>query len=161
MSEISIPVGHEAYAFACMRCGYGWEQTYAIEHHTDATGRDVVVYRSGGRRVPSPLSPTCPDCGKGVVRIMGPAPVPADQEHGRPHARPASPPDVPGMPLRRATVPTSATEPAGATEATAAAGPADPPGAVGAEPQEHAQAEGPPNARRGRVSGLLHGFRRR
>ncbi|MEU2547562.1 hypothetical protein ABZ618_19375 [Streptomyces roseolus] len=65
------PVVHEAYAFACMRCGYGWEQSYEIEHHTDAHGRAFVVYKAGGERVPSPLSnPTCMNCGGHVVRIM-------------------------------------------------------------------------------------------
>ncbi|MFB9388878.1 hypothetical protein ACFPM3_21750 [Streptomyces coeruleoprunus] len=72
MSETTdIPVGHEAYAFACMKCGYAWEQAYEIEHHTDITGHDFIVYRSEGRRVPSPLSrPTCLNCGGHVVRIM-------------------------------------------------------------------------------------------
>ncbi|MFE7130319.1 hypothetical protein ACFVIM_05635 [Streptomyces sp. NPDC057638] len=63
---------HEAYAFACMRCGYGWEQSYDIEHHIDPSGHEYVVYRTGGGvRVPSPLSsPTCGNCGNHVVRIM-------------------------------------------------------------------------------------------
>ncbi|MEU8880930.1 MULTISPECIES: hypothetical protein [Streptomyces] len=65
------PVAHEAYAFACMRCGYGWEQSYEIEHHTDARGQAFVVYKADGERVPSPLSsPTCMNCGGHVVRIM-------------------------------------------------------------------------------------------
>ncbi|MER7623598.1 hypothetical protein [Streptomyces sp. NPDC126503] len=64
-------VAHEAYAFACMRCGYGWEQAYDIEHHVDAAGQEFVVYKAGGERVPSPLSsPTCMNCGGHVVRIM-------------------------------------------------------------------------------------------
>ncbi|MCK8680172.1 MULTISPECIES: hypothetical protein [Streptomyces] len=69
---VSTPVGHEAYAFACMRCGHGWEQAYEIEHHTDVDGRAFVVYRAdGGRRVASPLSkPTCENCDSHVVRIM-------------------------------------------------------------------------------------------
>ncbi|MCT4356456.1 hypothetical protein M5362_25330 [Streptomyces sp. Je 1-79] len=74
MSEITgtgISVAHEAYAFACMRCGYGWEQAYDIEHHVDAAGHEFVVYKAGGERVPSPLSsPTCMNCGGHVVRIM-------------------------------------------------------------------------------------------
>ncbi|MFF8832569.1 hypothetical protein [Streptomyces sp. NPDC015131] len=73
MSETtSTPVGHEAYAFACMRCGHGWEQAYEIEHHTDISGHEFVVYKAeGGRRVPSPLSnPTCANCGGHLVRIM-------------------------------------------------------------------------------------------
>lgn len=62
---------HEAYSFACMRCGHGWEQSYEIEHHTDPAGGDFVVYKADGRRVPSPLSsPTCTNCGGHVVRIM-------------------------------------------------------------------------------------------
>lgn len=61
----------EAYAFACMKCGHGWEQAYEIEHHTDASGRPFVVYRAGGERVPSPLSrPSCLNCDGTVVRIM-------------------------------------------------------------------------------------------
>ncbi|QDY77188.1 hypothetical protein [Streptomyces qinzhouensis] len=72
MSEITGAARvHEAYAFACMRCGHGWEQSYEIEHHLDAEGREYVVYRADGRRVPSPLSsPTCENCGGHVVRIM-------------------------------------------------------------------------------------------
>ncbi|MFE6223424.1 MULTISPECIES: hypothetical protein [unclassified Streptomyces] len=74
MSETTgtgTPVAHEAYAFACMRCGYGWEQSYDIEHHTDARGEAFVVYKADGERVPSPLSnPTCMNCGGHVVRIM-------------------------------------------------------------------------------------------
>ncbi|GHH47437.1 hypothetical protein [Streptomyces candidus] len=61
----------EAYAFACMKCGHGWEQAYAIEHHTDGAGHPFVVYRANGERVPSPLSrPSCLNCGGTVVRIM-------------------------------------------------------------------------------------------
>ncbi|MFF3325362.1 hypothetical protein [Streptomyces sp. NPDC002889] len=62
---------HEAYAFACMRCGHGWEQSYEIEHHVDGTGQEFIIYKAGGERVPSPLSsPTCLNCGGHVVRIM-------------------------------------------------------------------------------------------
>ncbi|MFI6691773.1 hypothetical protein ACIBLA_08415 [Streptomyces sp. NPDC050433] len=72
MSEITgNAVAHEAYAFCCMRCGHGWEQAYDIEHHTDASGQEYVVYKADGLRVPSPLSsPTCVNCGHHVVRIM-------------------------------------------------------------------------------------------
>lgn len=72
MSEITGTAKvHEAYAFACMRCGHGWEQAYEIEHHVDAVGRQYVVYKADGERVPSPLSsPTCLNCGGHVVRIM-------------------------------------------------------------------------------------------
>lgn len=66
------PPVHEAYSFACMRCGHGWEQEYDIEHHVDGKGQAYVTYRADGRRVPSPLtSPTCANCGGHVVRIMG------------------------------------------------------------------------------------------
>ncbi|MFJ8016323.1 hypothetical protein [Streptomyces sp. NPDC096339] len=62
---------HEAYSFACMKCGYAWEQAYAIEHHTDGKGEPFIMYKVGGERVPSPLSnPTCMNCGGHVVRIM-------------------------------------------------------------------------------------------
>ncbi|TXS36308.1 hypothetical protein [Streptomyces sp. OR43] len=71
MSEIAATTVHEAYAFACMRCGYGWEQAYEIEHHVDASNNAFVVYKADGERVPSPLStPTCTNCGGHVVRIM-------------------------------------------------------------------------------------------
>ncbi|MEU8624932.1 hypothetical protein [Streptomyces sp. NPDC048669] len=72
MSEIAATTTvHEAYAFACMRCGHGWEQAYEIEHHVDASNNAFVVYKADGERVPSPLStPTCTNCGGHVVRIM-------------------------------------------------------------------------------------------
>lgn len=62
---------HESYAFACMRCGHGWEQSYEIQHFTDVEGRPFVVYYADGERVPSPLThPTCLNCGGHAVRIM-------------------------------------------------------------------------------------------
>ncbi|WP_409471563.1 hypothetical protein [Streptomyces sp. HC307] len=80
MSEITGQTGlrngatavvDESYSFACMRCGHGWEQSYEIEHHTDAEGREFVMYVADGRVVPSPLSrPTCRNCDGHVVRIM-------------------------------------------------------------------------------------------
>ncbi|MFJ3712372.1 hypothetical protein OG204_14570 [Streptomyces sp. NBC_01387] len=71
MSEITETTAHEAYAFACMRCGHGWEQAYEIEHHVDASGQAFVVYKADGERVPSPLSnPSCMNCGGHVIRIM-------------------------------------------------------------------------------------------
>ena len=80
MSEIAGQTGlrgtatavvHESYAFACMRCGHGWEQSYEIEHHTDAEGHEFVQYVADGRIVPSPLSrPACQNCDGHVVRIM-------------------------------------------------------------------------------------------
>ncbi|MEV6262255.1 hypothetical protein AB0M42_16110 [Streptomyces sp. NPDC051784] len=71
MSETAATTAHEAYAFACMRCGHGWEQSYEIEHHVDGSGNAFVVYKADGERVPSPLStPTCANCGGHLVRIM-------------------------------------------------------------------------------------------
>jgi Zn finger protein HypA/HybF involved in hydrogenase expression len=62
---------HEAYSFACMNCGHGWEQAYEIEHHTDAAGHDFIIYKADGVHVPSPLSRlTCRNCGEHKVRIM-------------------------------------------------------------------------------------------
>ncbi|MFF9865127.1 hypothetical protein ACF1G0_06850 [Streptomyces sp. NPDC013953] len=78
MSETTStpPAAHEAYSFACMQCGYGWEQAYDIEHHTDARQHEFVVYKADGHRVPSPLSdPTCPNCESHRVRIMRPGRV--------------------------------------------------------------------------------------
>ncbi|WP_432072316.1 hypothetical protein [Streptomyces wuyuanensis] len=61
----------ESYAFACMRCGHGWEQTYDIEHHIDGAGRPFFTYRVQGQLVPSPLNRlTCLNCGGQKVRIM-------------------------------------------------------------------------------------------
>ncbi|MBI0298091.1 hypothetical protein JBE04_27395 [Streptomyces sp. PRKS01-29] len=82
-------VAHEAYAFACMKCGHGWERAYDIEHHVDGEGRAFVVYFTGGRRVPSPLtSPDCVNCGAHLVRIMRSGQVSSVLEsarRGRPH----------------------------------------------------------------------------
>ncbi|MFI7019823.1 hypothetical protein [Streptomyces sp. NPDC050164] len=69
-------VVNESYSFACMRCGYGWEQSYEIEHHTDAAGHEFVLYVADGKIVPSPLSkPTCQNCDGHIVRIMRPGRV--------------------------------------------------------------------------------------
>ncbi|WP_282797463.1 hypothetical protein [Streptomyces sp. CC224B] len=101
MSEIAdtghrttaLDVGHESYAFACMRCGHGWEQSYDIEHHVDGAGREFVTYLAGGQRVPSPLTrPTCLNCGGHVVRIMRAGQVSTvrsalDSLHRQPHTR--------------------------------------------------------------------------
>ncbi|MFE7355856.1 hypothetical protein ACFU8Q_22345 [Streptomyces sp. NPDC057543] len=71
MSEITPTTVHEAYAFACMKCGYGWEQAYEIEHHVDGSNNDYVIYKADGERVPSPLSrPSCVNCDGHVLRIM-------------------------------------------------------------------------------------------
>ncbi|MFF3523141.1 hypothetical protein ACFYYQ_20855 [Streptomyces albidoflavus] len=75
-SEAPIPRApvdtvHEAYSFACMRCGHGWEQEYDIQHFSDRDGQEFFLYLADGHRVPSPLSrPTCLNCGGHVVRIM-------------------------------------------------------------------------------------------
>ncbi|MFF8284745.1 hypothetical protein ACF1DY_26750 [Streptomyces albus] len=62
---------HEAYSFACMRCGHGWEQEYEIRHLEYADGKPLIVYYADGERVPSPLTdPTCRFCDGHVVRIM-------------------------------------------------------------------------------------------
>ena len=65
------PVIHEAYAFACFNCGFGWEQAYEIVHGTDAEGRSRSIYRANGVPVASPLTrPSCPGCAGEHVRIM-------------------------------------------------------------------------------------------
>ncbi|MEV0265056.1 hypothetical protein AB0I49_27460 [Streptomyces sp. NPDC050617] len=84
---------HEAYAFACMKCGHGWEQSYEIEHHVDTHGRAFVVYYADGARVPSPLTtPTCANCGAHVVRIMrsGRVSMVTEALHSPPHAAPGA-----------------------------------------------------------------------
>lgn len=81
-----VRVVREAYSFVCLRCGHGWEQSYAIEHHVDALGRENVVYRTDGREVPSPLTrPTCDHCDGHVIRIMRPGRVSTvlDSMHAR------------------------------------------------------------------------------
>ncbi|MFB8776824.1 hypothetical protein [Streptomyces broussonetiae] len=79
-----IAVVHESYSFACMRCGHGWEQSYAIEHHTDAGGREFVRYVAEGRVVPSPLSrPACANCDGHLVRIMRPGRVSSARDASR------------------------------------------------------------------------------
>ncbi|WP_129308693.1 hypothetical protein [Streptomyces sp. L2] len=76
LSGTATAVVHESYSFACMRCGHGWEQSYAIEHHTDVDGHQYVTYVADGRVVPSPLTrPTCQNCDGHEVRIMRPGRV--------------------------------------------------------------------------------------
>ncbi|MFD9333521.1 hypothetical protein ACFWBF_03765 [Streptomyces sp. NPDC060028] len=71
VSAPAVQTVHEAYSFACMKCGYGWEQACEIEHHVDGKGQPFIMYTVNGERVPSPLSnPTCHNCGGHVVRIM-------------------------------------------------------------------------------------------
>jgi hypothetical protein len=61
----------EAYAFVCISCGYGWERSFDIEHHTDVENHPYVIYVCEGKRVPSPLTrPTCENCEGHKVRIM-------------------------------------------------------------------------------------------
>ncbi|MFG2682773.1 hypothetical protein [Streptomyces sp. NPDC048392] len=110
MSESAAPTGtragatavvHESYSFACMRCGHGWEQSFEIEHHTDADGHAFVLYVADGRVVPSPLTrPTCANCDNHVVRIMRPGRVASvrDTTHGVHRVPPAGPLQVPQVP---------------------------------------------------------------
>jgi len=110
MSEISGRTGlrdgatavvNESYSFACMRCGHGWEQSYEIEHHTDADGHEFVMYVVDGKVVPSPLSrPTCQNCDAHLVRIMRAGQVSSVREaashaHKAPAARTARPTPAP------------------------------------------------------------------
>ncbi|HEY8980810.1 MAG TPA: hypothetical protein VIU15_14620 [Streptomyces sp.] len=85
-------VVNESYSFACMRCGHGWEQSYEIEHHTDADGHQFVMYVVEGRVVPSPLSrPTCQNCDAHLVRIMRAGQVSSVREAAsRPHKVPVA-----------------------------------------------------------------------
>ncbi|MYU24005.1 hypothetical protein [Streptomyces sp. SID8352] len=94
-------VVHESYSFACMRCGYGWEQSYEIEHYRGADGRALVRYVADGLPVPSPLTrPTCPSCDHHVVRIMGAGRVASVRgtPHGVHRVPSAGPVEVPGVP---------------------------------------------------------------
>lgn len=92
----AVETVREAYSFACLSCGYGWEQAYDIEHHKTRDGQIVIEYHANGVRVPSPLlKPTCPGCGGHTVRIMREGRV-ATAEHSShtapgysPHAEPA------------------------------------------------------------------------
>ncbi|MBL1107274.1 hypothetical protein JK361_22155 [Streptomyces sp. 5-8] len=123
-------VVHESYSFACMRCGHGWEQSYAIEHHTDAEGAEFVLYVTDGRVVPSPLSrPSCQNCDGHIVRIMRAGQVSSvrgtgDRGHHRvPAAGPVEAPQVPGAQPQGA----AGGEPRGAGTEPRVAGPAKEP----------------------------------
>ncbi|NEC25539.1 hypothetical protein G3I20_02865 [Streptomyces sp. SID8111] len=91
-------VVNESYSFVCMRCGFGWEQSYEIEHHTRADGGDLLVYVADGAVVPSPLNrPVCGNCDGHLVRIMRPGRVAsargaADREHPVPATGPVEVP---------------------------------------------------------------------
>ncbi|WP_432135534.1 MULTISPECIES: hypothetical protein [unclassified Streptomyces] len=94
-------VVHESYSFACMRCGYGWEQSYEIEHHMDADDHEFVLYVANGRIVPSPLSrPACGNCDGDVVRIMRAGQVASVRgvKHRSHRVPPAGPVEVPEVP---------------------------------------------------------------
>jgi hypothetical protein len=94
----------EAYAFACLNCGYGWEQKYEIAHRTDPAGRAVVTYLVDGVKVPSPLTrPTCQNCEGHLLRIMRPGQV-ADVTSRHPENQPvaAEEPRAPGTAHHRA-----------------------------------------------------------
>lgn len=71
MSDQNRETVSESYAFVCLRCTYGWEQTFQIEHHQDEDGRPYVLYYVGTERVPSPLTRlTCLSCGSHRIRVM-------------------------------------------------------------------------------------------
>ncbi len=138
-------VVHESYSFACMHCGHGWEQSYEIEHHTDAEGRDFVLYVVDGAVVPSPLSrPGCLRCEGHVVRIMRAGQV-SSAQHGLPRqTRP-----VPRRTAEAAVVAVVAVAVADGT-CPGDAPPADAP---------PADASRPARGRHRQLSGLLHLFR--
>ncbi|MFJ4676427.1 MULTISPECIES: hypothetical protein [unclassified Kitasatospora] len=99
---------HEAYSFACLNCGYGWEQAYDIEHRTARDGHTVVEYTANGVRVPSPLRElACPGCGGERVRIMragrvaGMAAVTKRGPGYAPTAEPEGPPEPARLRARR------------------------------------------------------------
>jgi hypothetical protein len=164
MSDITGPAKvHEAYAFACMRCGHGWEQSYEIEHHIDSSGKEFVVYKADGRRVPSPLSsPTCPTCGGHVVRIMRAGQVSSvrgflDQMFNpeKKPVSPAGPPpaeatDRPG-PAERADLPAKSAQ----SEQSAQPGQSEQPGPAAGQPES---AEAPHHWH---LSDLLRPFNRK
>jgi predicted RNA-binding Zn-ribbon protein involved in translation (DUF1610 family) len=101
------PVTHEAYAFACMNCGFGWEQAYEIGHQVDRQGLVHARYRANGVPVPSPLTrPSCPGCGGEHVRVMRAgrvaqtiahwhAPAPGHERPAEDEAREAAHPEAP------------------------------------------------------------------
>ena len=55
----TVETVREAYSFACLSCGYGWEQAYDIEHHVDREGR--IVFEEMATRLPG-------------LRLEGPTP---------------------------------------------------------------------------------------
>ncbi|AJE84813.1 MULTISPECIES: hypothetical protein [Streptomyces] len=139
---------HEAYSFACMRCGHGWEQAYEIEHHVDAEGQPYVTYLANGVRVPSPLSrPTCLNCGGHVVRIMRPGRVSSVQSYLMPQQPAEGSGPAGAVPVDYGTARRS-----GAGDSAPAEKPV--------RPGAHAD-EGAGGAHRWQLSDLLHPFQRR
>ncbi|MEV7417416.1 hypothetical protein [Streptomyces sp. NPDC089919] len=62
---------HESYAFTCLGCGHGWEQSYEVHHSIDRHGALLTWCTVDGHRVPSPLTrPVCPACTGTTVRIL-------------------------------------------------------------------------------------------
>ncbi|UED88559.1 hypothetical protein K4G22_18325 [Streptomyces profundus] len=71
MAESERATTSESFAFACLSCGYGWEQSFERERHTGPEGERVIRYLVDGRPVPSPLiHPSCPNCGGHRVRVL-------------------------------------------------------------------------------------------
>ncbi|WP_062216512.1 hypothetical protein [Streptomyces sp. NBRC 109706] len=71
MAESERATTRESYAFACLSCGYSWEQRFEVELRTGPEGERLVRYLVGGRPVPSPLThPSCPNCGGHRVRVL-------------------------------------------------------------------------------------------
>ncbi|MFI6350603.1 hypothetical protein [Streptomyces sp. NPDC050560] len=130
--ETATAIVHESYSFACMRCGHGWEQSYEIEHHVDAEGKEFVAYYADGFHVPSPLTePSCHNCGGHVVRIMRPGRVSsARHPMSRPGAHaglaPQSAPQA-GPITPTALIAPTTTTPAESAPAKSAAGATAPP----------------------------------
>ncbi|MEV4557033.1 hypothetical protein AB0K51_08545 [Kitasatospora sp. NPDC049285] len=97
----SVETVREAYSFACLNCGYGWEQAYDIEHHTARDGHTVVEYKANGVRVPSPLRElVCPGCGGERVRIMQAGRVAEVAATAAPGYAPTAEPEGPPKPAR-------------------------------------------------------------
>ncbi|SCK38737.1 hypothetical protein H181DRAFT_03285 [Streptomyces sp. WMMB 714] len=133
---------HEAYSFACMRCGYGWEQEYEIRHLEYPDGTPFVTYHSDGKRVPSPIKhPTCVNCDGHQLRIMRSGRVADAQSHLEPRTPPktGTPPETPSQagPLTRRKPRRSPTPNTAANTApdTAAEKPADEREGPGARPR--------------------------
>ncbi|MGW6869697.1 hypothetical protein [Streptomyces sp. NPDC054901] len=153
----TVPTVREAYSFACMKCGYGWEQGYEIEHHVDGGGEAFIVYRANSERVPSPLSnPTCLNCGGHVVRIMREGQVSSvtgmlDKLYHHPVAPGIAGPVPAGASVPRTPRPRKARQPKGQAGSKGARSTHDAPGPVAVDPAEE---------RRGAFARLMGLFRR-